>query len=107
MNATSSLLVNNFGLTDSQILAYSGCADNVEPFLTLDPSSKGGIAHSIDSGNDVDLNMPPVADSTACSRTTMSPLRHVRTVGNDSSSTKVQHFHISSSITTLRLGIAW
>jgi hypothetical protein len=35
----------------------------------LDPSSKGGIAHSIDSGNDADLNMPPVAGSAACSRT--------------------------------------
>jgi hypothetical protein len=40
MNVTSSLLVNNFGLTDPQILANSGCANNVEPFLHWIPVAR-------------------------------------------------------------------
>jgi hypothetical protein len=52
----SYLFVNNFGLSDSQILAYRSCATNIQQFNSMEAGSKFGAAVTIDSKEQADEN---------------------------------------------------
>jgi hypothetical protein len=59
MLINSYLLVNNFGLTDYQIMANSGCVENMESIVSEESSSKAGVTIAIESNDEVYNNELP------------------------------------------------